>query len=69
MAGLISSLKSTLTAKISLQLGGLVVLLPLAGRVVVLVSVKLLVSYFLLVQGESTCCIFRQFKSVVNSET
>lgn len=34
-----------------------------------LVSVKLLAFYFLLVQGESTCYIFRNFKSVINSET
>lgn len=68
MAGLISFLRSTSTAKISLQLGGLVPLLPLTGGVAVLVSVKLLASYFLPVQGESICCIFRDFKSVVSSE-
>lgn len=34
-----------------------------------LVSMKLLASSFLLVQGESTCSIFRHLKCVVNSGT
>lgn len=38
-------------------------------KMTVLLSVKLLTSYLLPVQGELTCCIFRCFKSIFNFES